>query len=90
MFICVQETKDKLKETTSKLVQAKEETEQIRKNCQDMIRTYQVCDIYHIQVLVCSWPRMWANVKYLCLRNMMYVWICVRGVDVDRNFLALS
>uniref|UniRef100_A0A671X1S5 Coiled-coil domain containing 186 n=1 Tax=Sparus aurata TaxID=8175 RepID=A0A671X1S5_SPAAU len=35
------ETKDKLRETTSKLVQAKEETEQIRKNCQDMIRTYQ-------------------------------------------------
>lgn len=45
--ICVylQETKDKLRETTSKLAQAKEETEQIRKNCQDMIRTYQVCDI---------------------------------------------
>lgn len=37
-----QETKDKLKETTAKLTQAKEETEQIRKNCQDMIRTYQV------------------------------------------------
>ncbi|XP_068610959.1 coiled-coil domain-containing protein 186 [Brachionichthys hirsutus] len=35
------ETKDRLKETTAKLVQAKEETEQIRKNCQDMIRTYQ-------------------------------------------------
>ncbi|KAI3365251.1 hypothetical protein L3Q82_010338, partial [Scortum barcoo] len=35
------ETKDRLRETTSKLVQAKEETEQIRKNCQDMIRTYQ-------------------------------------------------
>uniref|UniRef100_A0AAR2KF42 Uncharacterized protein n=1 Tax=Pygocentrus nattereri TaxID=42514 RepID=A0AAR2KF42_PYGNA len=35
------ETKDKLKETTAKLTQAKEETEQIRKNCQDMIRTYQ-------------------------------------------------
>lgn len=52
MLICVQETKDKLRETTSRLVQAKEETEQIRKNCQDMIRTYQVCDIYHIQVLV--------------------------------------
>uniref|UniRef100_A0AAZ3SRV1 Uncharacterized protein n=1 Tax=Oncorhynchus tshawytscha TaxID=74940 RepID=A0AAZ3SRV1_ONCTS len=27
--------------TTAKLTQAKEETEQIRKNCQDMIRTYQ-------------------------------------------------
>lgn len=37
-----QETKEKLRETTSKLAQAKEETEQIRKNCQDMIRTYQV------------------------------------------------
>lgn len=36
-----QDTKDKLKETTAKLTQAKEETEQIRKNCQDMIRTYQ-------------------------------------------------
>ncbi|KAM9462505.1 coiled-coil domain-containing protein 186 [Clarias gariepinus] len=35
------ETKDKLKETMAKLTQAKEETEQIRKNCQDMIRTYQ-------------------------------------------------
>ncbi|XP_060795912.1 coiled-coil domain-containing protein 186 [Neoarius graeffei] len=35
------DTKDKLKETTAKLTQAKEETEQIRKNCQDMIRTYQ-------------------------------------------------
>uniref|UniRef100_A0A673N2J7 Coiled-coil domain-containing protein 186-like n=1 Tax=Sinocyclocheilus rhinocerous TaxID=307959 RepID=A0A673N2J7_9TELE len=39
--VCVCETKDKLRETTSKLTQAKEETEQIRKNCQDMIRTYQ-------------------------------------------------
>ncbi|XP_057682329.1 coiled-coil domain-containing protein 186 isoform X2 [Corythoichthys intestinalis] len=35
------ESKDKLKDVTSKLTQAKEETEQIRKNCQDMIRTYQ-------------------------------------------------
>uniref|UniRef100_A0A8C1EF98 Coiled-coil domain containing 186 n=1 Tax=Cyprinus carpio carpio TaxID=630221 RepID=A0A8C1EF98_CYPCA len=35
------ETKDKLRETTGKLTQAKEETEQIRKNCQDIIRTYQ-------------------------------------------------
>lgn len=42
MCIFLQETKDKLRETTSKLAQAKEETEQIRKNCQDMIRTYQV------------------------------------------------
>lgn len=54
MFICVQESKDKLRDTTSKLAQAKEETEQIRKNTQDMIRTYQVCDIYHIEVLVGS------------------------------------
>lgn len=54
LFICAQETKDKLRETTSKLAQAKEETEQIRKNCQDIIRTYQVCDVYHMQVLVCS------------------------------------
>uniref|UniRef100_A0A4W5NBH5 Coiled-coil domain containing 186 n=1 Tax=Hucho hucho TaxID=62062 RepID=A0A4W5NBH5_9TELE len=36
------ETKVKLRETTAKLTQAKEETEQIRKNCQDMIRTYQM------------------------------------------------
>nr|XP_057918673.1 coiled-coil domain-containing protein 186 [Doryrhamphus excisus] len=35
------ESKDKLRDVTSKLAQAKEETEQIRKNCQDMIRTYQ-------------------------------------------------
>uniref|UniRef100_A0A2K6LDY6 Coiled-coil domain containing 186 n=1 Tax=Rhinopithecus bieti TaxID=61621 RepID=A0A2K6LDY6_RHIBE len=35
------ETKDKLKETTTKLTQAKEEGDQIRKNCQDMIKTYQ-------------------------------------------------
>ncbi|XP_054620227.1 coiled-coil domain-containing protein 186 isoform X2 [Dunckerocampus dactyliophorus] len=35
------ESKDKLRDITSKLAQAKEETEQIRKNCQDMIRTYQ-------------------------------------------------
>ncbi|CAO2585920.1 Coiled-coil domain-containing protein 186 [Lemmus lemmus] len=35
------DTKDKLKETTTKLTQAKEETEQIRQNCQDMIKTYQ-------------------------------------------------
>lgn len=48
----VQETKEKLRETTSKLAQAKEETEQIRKNCQDMIRTYQVSTISGIQTLV--------------------------------------
>lgn len=51
LFICMQETKDKLRETTSKLVQAKEETEQIRKNCQDMIRTYQVCATDRTQIL---------------------------------------
>lgn len=50
-LIYTQETKDKLRETTSKLVQAKEETEQIRKNCQDMIRTYQVCVSCHTQTL---------------------------------------
>lgn len=42
----MQETKDKLKETTTKLTQAKEEADQIRKNCQDMIKTYQVCIIF--------------------------------------------
>ncbi|KAJ8365185.1 hypothetical protein SKAU_G00140160 [Synaphobranchus kaupii] len=35
------ETKDRLRETTTRLTQAKEEGEQIRKNCQDMIKTYQ-------------------------------------------------
>lgn len=43
IFLSMQETKDKLKETTTKLTQAKEEADQIRKNCQDMIKTYQVC-----------------------------------------------
>ena len=43
VFLSMQETKDKLKETTTKLTQAKEEADQIRKNCQDMIKTYQVC-----------------------------------------------
>jgi F0F1-type ATP synthase membrane subunit b/b' len=38
----MKETKDKLKETTTKLTQAKEEADQIRQNCQDMIKTYQV------------------------------------------------
>ena len=88
MFICVQETKDKLRETTSKLAQAKEETEQIRKNCQDMIRTYQVCDLYLIEVLVCSWWRMQANKDYLCPRIMLHVWVCVYGrmpKCVDQN-----
>ncbi|XP_069095414.1 coiled-coil domain-containing protein 186 isoform X1 [Pleurodeles waltl] len=32
---------DKLKDTTIKLTQAKEETEQIRRNCQEIIKTYQ-------------------------------------------------
>ncbi|XP_069467968.1 coiled-coil domain-containing protein 186 [Ambystoma mexicanum] len=35
------ESKDKLKDTTIKLTQAKEETDQIRRNCQEMIKTYQ-------------------------------------------------
>ncbi|XP_070540029.1 coiled-coil domain-containing protein 186-like isoform X2 [Ptychodera flava] len=35
------ETKLKLQKTESKLAEAKEETEQIRKNCQEMIKTYQ-------------------------------------------------
>ncbi|NXD08405.1 CC186 protein, partial [Nothocercus nigrocapillus] len=35
------ETKDLLKDATTKLTQAKEEAEQIRKNCQEMIKTYQ-------------------------------------------------
>ena len=39
------ETKGKLKETTLKLTQAKEETEQMRKNCQDMLHTYQESEI---------------------------------------------
>uniref|UniRef100_A0A6I8PHK2 Coiled-coil domain containing 186 n=1 Tax=Ornithorhynchus anatinus TaxID=9258 RepID=A0A6I8PHK2_ORNAN len=36
------ETKDKLKDITIKLTQSKEEADQIRKNCQDMIKTYQM------------------------------------------------
>lgn len=76
LFICVQETKDKLRETTSKLTQAKEETEQIRKNCQDMIRTYQVCGIYHMEALVCSWLIMWANMKYLFMCEKHLVFVC--------------
>ncbi|KAM8924751.1 coiled-coil domain-containing protein 186 [Pelodytes ibericus] len=35
------ETKDRLQNTTAKLNQAKEETDQIRRNCQEMIKTYQ-------------------------------------------------
>uniref|UniRef100_G3WNZ2 Coiled-coil domain containing 186 n=1 Tax=Sarcophilus harrisii TaxID=9305 RepID=G3WNZ2_SARHA len=35
------ETKDKLKETVIKFNQAKEEADQIRKNCQEMIKAYQ-------------------------------------------------
>lgn len=50
LVLFTQETKEKLRETTSKLAQAKEETEQIRKNCQDMIRTYQVCRVSHVPV----------------------------------------
>lgn len=48
IFLSMQETKDKLKETTTKLTQAKEEADQIRKNCQDMIKTYQVCLTFQI------------------------------------------
>ncbi|MGH0162644.1 UNVERIFIED_CONTAM: hypothetical protein FKN15_045782 [Acipenser sinensis] len=40
------ETKERLRDTTSKLTQAKEEAEQIRKNCQEMIKTYQ---IHHVK-----------------------------------------
>ena len=36
------ETKAKLTKTEQKLKEAKEETEQIRRNCQEMIKTYQV------------------------------------------------
>ncbi|XP_010006242.1 PREDICTED: coiled-coil domain-containing protein 186 [Chaetura pelagica] len=35
------ETKERLKDTTTKLTEAKEEADQIRKNCQEMIKTYQ-------------------------------------------------
>ena len=38
----LQETKGKLEELQKRLRQAKEETEQIRRNCQAMILTYQV------------------------------------------------
>ncbi|XP_038266372.1 coiled-coil domain-containing protein 186 isoform X1 [Dermochelys coriacea] len=41
------ETKDRLKEATTKLTQAKEEGDQIRKNCQEMIKTYQVGILSH-------------------------------------------
>lgn len=58
----VQETKEKLRETTSKLAQAKEETEQIRKNCQDMIRTYQVSTISHIQRLDIVWLTQYLDI----------------------------
>ncbi|NXX92082.1 CC186 protein, partial [Centropus bengalensis] len=35
------ETKERLKDATAKLTEAKEESDQIRKNCQEMIKTYQ-------------------------------------------------
>ncbi|XP_064630212.1 coiled-coil domain-containing protein 186-like isoform X2 [Lineus longissimus] len=38
------ETKGKLEKTTIMLKQAKEETEQIRRNCQEMIKTYQTSE----------------------------------------------
>ncbi|XP_065408505.1 coiled-coil domain-containing protein 186 isoform X1 [Chrysemys picta bellii] len=41
------ETKDRLKDATTKLTQAKEEGDQIRKNCQEMIKTYQVGILSH-------------------------------------------
>ncbi|XP_054687250.1 coiled-coil domain-containing protein 186 isoform X3 [Grus americana] len=36
------ETKERLKDAMTKLTEAKEEADQIRKNCQEMIKTYQV------------------------------------------------
>ena len=44
-----QETKVKLAKTEQRLNEAKEETEMIRKDCQDMIKTYQVS----IEALLC-------------------------------------
>lgn len=35
------ETKERLKDAMTKLTEAKEEADQIRKNCQEMIKTYQ-------------------------------------------------
>ncbi|KFW84637.1 Uncharacterized protein C10orf118 [Phalacrocorax carbo] len=35
------ETKERLKDATTKLTEAKEEADQIRRNCQEMIKTYQ-------------------------------------------------
>ena len=42
LFLVLQETKERLKDATTKLTEAKEEADQIRKNCQEMIKTYQV------------------------------------------------
>lgn len=78
MFVCVQETKDKLRETTSKLAQAKEETEQIRKNCQDMIRTYQVC-------CVIDWS--WSQQKlrgYFCIDFIVTIKSKGKGANLTR------
>lgn len=89
LLIFAQETKDKLRETTSKLAQAREETEQIRKNCQDMIRTYQVCSITRISVY-----RM-ANVitgqlstkqiesTHNLLKNLSYYLVCYYFIAVS-------
>lgn len=38
----------------TKLTEAKEEADQIRKNCQEMIKTYQVGTFYHDVKLVFS------------------------------------
>lgn len=50
-FCCLKETKTKLAKTEQRLAEAKEETETIRKNCQDMIRQYQVK--YHSFIVAC-------------------------------------
>lgn len=62
-LLFTQDTKEKLRETTSKLAQAKEETEQIRKNCQDMIRTYQVCSVSHFCLLSCGQGDNWTSIQ---------------------------
>jgi hypothetical protein len=41
------ETKAKVEELQRRVLQSKEEAEQIRQNCQEMIRTYQVCQIIY-------------------------------------------
>lgn len=68
LLIFSQETKEKLRETTSRLVQAKEETEQIRKNCKDMIRTYQVL-LYSLSIITVVVVRMWAKGKNVSMKQ---------------------